>query len=149
MKYKVLANQEEAYELAKCTARTVKALRLLQASSAYYTDLERYAISKEQCLKGFITKEERTEESINFEITEPELSTDNFRDEVAKLLFPSAPVSDNMDEIDYSEVEEGLNAFLNFIEPRHRRQKALLASLRNSLTAPVGNIGAETQTGDQ
>lgn len=144
MKYKILTNSDDVYELADRSGRTVKALRLLQVRSTYYTVQNRYAIAKEQCLNDWIEKEEVIEDTISFEMADTDLSVDNFRDEVAKLLFPSAEIAKNIDFIDYGEVEEGLDAFLNFIEPRHKKQNALSTFLNASQAALIENTSQGT-----
>ena len=146
MKLKVLTNSDSDFELASRSARTVKALRLLQIRSAYYSDKDRYGIIKEQCLTGWIKKEEETEGMVSFEIEAPELGADAFRDEVAKLLFPDADIENNLENIDYEIVEEGLQVFLNFIEPRHKQQIDISTLLRASRNVQTANTGPETAT---
>lgn len=126
-KYQIL-DGHQPYPLAARTAGRVKALRLLQVSSAYYSDRDRYGLAKEMLLADWITNEEEDTERgvLRFEIREPEISADEFRVRVAALLFPDAPVDANPDAVDLEQVEAALAAFLGFIEPRHRRQQTSL-----------------------
>lgn len=124
-KFKIIEGHTP-YPLAARTAGRVKQLRLLQVFAAYYNDRDRYGLAKEFCIPGVITSETEEEGSISFEIEEPTMGSDEFRDHVAALLFPEAPVQENADSINYDAVEDALDVFLGFIEPRHRKQSASL-----------------------
>lgn len=143
--FKVLVDNDKHYPLAKRSAAVVLALRELQVTSAYYSDVERYSLAKQYKFAGVIENEKEEDGSIKFDIQEPELGAAEFYTAVAKLLFPSAQISEeNAGSIDLEQVEEGLQAFLNFIEPRRHRQIDLQALLSASRASQTANIGAET-----
>lgn len=145
-KYTVLDGQQP-YPLAARTSRRVKKLRELQVSSAYYSERDRYGIAKEMCMDAWIVSETEDADNgtVTFDMKAPEIGADEFRDKVAALLFPEAPVEDHADDINYDAVEDALEAFLGFIEPRHRRRAASLPwqTLFQSAQTSNTNISAE------
>ena len=147
MNYKVLISSEAGFELANRSGYVIKDLRLLQLRSAYYSDADRYGISKEQCIDEWIEEEEIGEDSVRFKMKAPDMGADHFREEVARLLFPSAGISDeNAGDIDHEVVEEGLSAFLNFIEPRHRQALDISSLLRASRRVEIPSTAQEINT---
>lgn len=141
-KFRIIAGDETSYDLAPRTGGNVKALKKLQLSSAYYDDTDRYGLAKETCSSEWIEKEEdKGEGKVAFVMKEPTLGVDAFRDDVAALLFPSAPVSANVDNIDYEQVEEALEVFMGFTEPKHRK----LSALSSLLTAYQSGIVPGTE----
>ena len=125
--FRILDDMDSEYPLASPVAKTVRALRRLQVKAAYYDDAERYAILKEMLWLDDVEEEEHDDGTVTFTVPDPELSSLDFLDQAAALLFPTAPVEEHADHIDYEKVQQALGNFTSAFE----RQRSGLSDLSN------------------
>jgi hypothetical protein len=125
--YSPVVGSEQQYSLAPRSAKNVRALRELQVKTSFYSDRERYELMKEMLWTDrYEEKERETEEGTEiatFEIDDPELSSLDFLDRVAELLFPRAEFEADMSNVDYEVIQEALADFTR----RFERQSGGLA----------------------
>lgn len=123
--YRILTNQDRDYLLATPTPVVVRELRRLQVTSTYYTDARRYEIITEMLWEDeYVERIEEREGKQVAVLKKPTIDSLTFRERAAALLFPSAPVAENADAIDYEALGGALEDFLSRFESPSQRLSA-------------------------
>lgn len=114
--YSPCTDSDKTFSLAMRSAANVRTLRNLQVRTTFYSDRERYAYLKEMLWLDDVEEEEIEEDGekrVRFTIPDPDINSLDFLDEVAQLLFPRAPFTDTMSNVDYEVIQEALSDFLS------------------------------------
>jgi len=112
--YKILVKEGESdgklYPIADRSAAVFREFRELQVSSTYYSEEERYAfVTEMRWDEKWI--ESRNEEKETVRLKEATLGYDAFLVAASKLLFPSAPIDENADYIDFEVANSAIEDF--------------------------------------
>lgn len=149
--YRVLDDMDSEYRLAEAVPKTVRALRALQVKSTYYSDTERYHLLQEMLWTDDIEEEENNDGTVTFEVPDPEISSLDFLEQAAALLFPSAPVEEHADHIVYRQVREALENFTSAFErprdePSDLPDLSILSQMAATETSPTASQSPQTTT---
>ena len=117
---------EEGVEhpLAPRTGQVIRRVNELGVRSNYFSHERRCQIAHEMGYDEWIKEKREEGDNVIYIMKEADLPAFEFREKVAAVLFPTAPVDDNLDEIDHEVVEEALSDFLSKVRKRSASSSA-------------------------